>query len=190
MTEESRLRKNTWMDHGCNMLDVSRPKSTPIAFWTEFDIWEYIKTRNLSYADIYDEGAKRTGCTFCMFGYWSKNDHGTENDRMELLKRVEPKKYEYCMKDIEDGGLGLRKIIDYIDLKLKNIIMRNKIFLAISLLISIAYISLTAWSRIKLNCHTWPQCIVGITLGLVITILISFLLYYTTKSFEVTYFKT
>ena len=78
-----------------------------------------------------------------------------------------------------------------IDFKLENIIMNNsKIFLYVSLLISIAYISLTAWSRIKLNCHTWPQCIVGFILGLLITIVIIFLLYNTTKSIQVTDFNT
>jgi 3'-phosphoadenosine 5'-phosphosulfate sulfotransferase (PAPS reductase)/FAD synthetase len=114
MAEESALRMQLWVKSGCNMFDAKRPKSTPLSFWTEKDIWDYIKSRDLKYADIYDNGAKRTGCVFCMFGYWSKNDHGTPDDRMELLKRVEPKKYEYCM-----NRLGLRNIIDYVDIKLK-----------------------------------------------------------------------
>jgi len=120
MTEESSLRQQLWLKSGCNIYDSKQPKSTPLAFWTEKDIWDYIKSRNLKYSEIYDKGAKRTGCVFCMFGYWSKCDHNTDNDRMELLKRVDPAKYNYCMKDVEDGGLGLRKIIDYIDLKLNH----------------------------------------------------------------------
>ncbi|MCP4988533.1 MAG: phosphoadenosine phosphosulfate reductase family protein [Colwellia sp.] len=118
MASESSLRQQLWLKSGCNMYDNKTPQSTPLAFWTDSDVWEYIKARKLDYADIYDKGAKRTGCVFCLFGYWSKNDHKTDNDRMDLLKRVEPKKYEYCMKDKEDGGLGLRKVIDYIDKKL------------------------------------------------------------------------
>lgn len=120
MADESVLRKKLWVRSGCNMFDSKTPMSTPLAFWTEKDIWDYIKSRSLKYADVYDQGAKRTGCVFCMFGYWSKDDHGTENDRMELLKKLEPKKYEYCIKNVEDGGLGLKKVIDYIDLKLKD----------------------------------------------------------------------
>lgn len=120
MAEESLLRQQLWLKEGCNMFDTKQPKSTPLAFWTEKDIWDYIKTRNLKYAEIYDKGAKRTGCVFCMFGYWSKDDHKTENDRMELLKKVDPKKYNYCMKDKSEGGLGLKKVIDYIDNKLAN----------------------------------------------------------------------
>ncbi len=118
MTEESLLRQQLWLQQGCNMFDRDSPQSTPLAFWTEKDIWEYIKIRKLKYADIYDKGAKRTGCVFCLFGYWNKDDHKTPNDRMDLLNKVEPKKYEYCMKNKNDGGLGLGNVIDYIDKKL------------------------------------------------------------------------
>lgn len=104
MTEESSLRRQLWLKKGCNIYDTSQPKSTPLSFWTEKDIWDYIKSRDLKYAEIYNKGAKRTGCVFCMFGYWSKNDHNTVNDRMELLKRVDSVKYNYCMKDVEEGG--------------------------------------------------------------------------------------
>lgn len=120
MTEESENRKHAWVKNGCNMFNKKQSKSTPLSFWTEKDIWDYINSRNLEYSEIYDKGADRTGCVFCMFGYWSKNDHKTEKDRMELLRRVDPIKYNYCMKDVEDGGLGLKKVIDYIDLKLNN----------------------------------------------------------------------
>lgn len=118
MTEESKMRQQLWLQEGCNMFSRDYPQSTPLSFWTEKDIWGYIKSRDLEYADIYDKGAKRTGCVFCMFGYWSKGDHKTENDRMDLLKKVNPTKYNYCMKNVEEGGLGLKKVIDYIDHKL------------------------------------------------------------------------
>lgn len=113
MAEESQLRKRLWVRSGCNMFDKKDAMSTPIAFWTEKDIWDYIKLHNLKYASVYDEGAQRTGCVFCMFGYWTKNER--DNDRFEMLKRIEPKKYEYCMKSKEDGGLGLNNVISYIN---------------------------------------------------------------------------
>jgi len=118
MAEESQPRRLKWLSSGCNIYTGGIPQSNPLSFWTEKDIWDYLGSRKLDYADVYDKGADRTGCVFCMFGYWSKNDHNTKNDRMELLRRVDPIKYNYCMKDKEDGGLGLRKVINHIDKEL------------------------------------------------------------------------
>ena len=37
----------------------------PIVDWTEADVWEYIKSNNLKYCSLYDEGFKRLGCIGC-----------------------------------------------------------------------------------------------------------------------------
>lgn len=37
----------------------------PIIDWTENDIWEYIRTYNLPYCKLYDNGWRRIGCMFC-----------------------------------------------------------------------------------------------------------------------------
>ena len=37
----------------------------PIIDWTTEDVWEYIKTQNLKYCSLYDEGFKRVGCICC-----------------------------------------------------------------------------------------------------------------------------
>ena len=37
----------------------------PIIDWTEKDVWEYIKTNNLPYCSLYNEGFKRLGCVLC-----------------------------------------------------------------------------------------------------------------------------
>lgn len=42
MASESRLRQQKWLQHGCNGFDMKIPKSTPMAFWTEQDVLEYI----------------------------------------------------------------------------------------------------------------------------------------------------
>ncbi len=42
MASESRLRQQKWLQHGCNGFDMKYPKSTPMAFWTEQDVLEYI----------------------------------------------------------------------------------------------------------------------------------------------------
>jgi phosphoadenosine phosphosulfate reductase len=37
----------------------------PIIDWTEADVWEFIKARNLPYNPLYDSGYKRVGCIGC-----------------------------------------------------------------------------------------------------------------------------
>lgn len=38
-----------------------------ILYWTEADVWEYIRKFNVKYCSLYDEGRKRIGCLFCPF---------------------------------------------------------------------------------------------------------------------------
>jgi phosphoadenosine phosphosulfate reductase len=40
----------------------------PIFEWTEQDVWDYIRYRNLKYCSLYDEGWKRIGCVMCPIG--------------------------------------------------------------------------------------------------------------------------
>jgi phosphoadenosine phosphosulfate reductase len=52
------------------MVEVCRTDGTktfvhPIIDWTSKDVWEYIKTYNLPYCSLYDEGFKRLGCVLC-----------------------------------------------------------------------------------------------------------------------------
>lgn len=37
----------------------------PIIDWTDFDVWEFIRTHNLPYCSLYDEGFTRLGCIGC-----------------------------------------------------------------------------------------------------------------------------
>lgn len=55
-------------------------------------------------------GCDRTGCMFCMFGCHLNNDQ-----RFVRMKETHPKQYEYCMKSVEDGGLGLKDVIDWLN---------------------------------------------------------------------------
>jgi 3'-phosphoadenosine 5'-phosphosulfate sulfotransferase (PAPS reductase)/FAD synthetase len=75
-------------------------------FWREEDIWDYIKSRGLKYASIYDKGASRTGCIFCMFGVHLEK----EPNRFQRLKETHPKLYDYCI-----NKLGIGQVLDYID---------------------------------------------------------------------------
>lgn len=47
---------------------------------------------------------------FCMFGC---HLDGAPN-RFQRMKETHPRQYEYCMKPVEEKGLGLREVLDYI----------------------------------------------------------------------------
>lgn len=114
MASEGGQRESAYKKTGCN--SFSNGKSMPLGFWTEEDIWEYLKLYNIPYSKIYDLGYRRTGCMFCMFGaHLEKGEN-----RFQRMQRTHPKQYEYCMKDESDGGLGMRKILDYINIPYSN----------------------------------------------------------------------
>lgn len=118
---ESSLRKSNWIRYGCNAFEASRPTSRPLSFWTGDDFFQYIVLNNVDFADVYGEvvwdgehghttGEPRTGCMFCMYGCASEK----EPNKFQRMKTTHPKQYAYCMRDVEDGGLGLKKVLDYI----------------------------------------------------------------------------
>lgn len=119
MAEESTLRRQEYLQHGCNAFDNRKKKSTPMGFWTEQDVLGYIKQRDLEYAPAYGDiveadlfgyrlkttGCDRTGCMFCMFGVHLEG----HPNRFERMRDTHPKQYEYCMEQ-----LGLDQVLDYI----------------------------------------------------------------------------
>jgi 3'-phosphoadenosine 5'-phosphosulfate sulfotransferase (PAPS reductase)/FAD synthetase len=121
MTDESTLRENNWLHHGCNAFNSKRQQSAPMSFWTEQDVLQYIKKYEIPIASVYGEveytndpdqlrfedlgiecegceelhltGCHRTGCVFCGFGC-----HLEESpSRFERLKITHPRQYEYCI---------------------------------------------------------------------------------------------
>ena len=123
MASESLLRRQHWLRDGCNSFTASG-QSKPISFWTEQDILLYLKTTNMPYCDIYGDiveeagklkttGADRTGCMFCMFGAHLEK----EPNRFQRMKQTHPRQWEYCMRPVEEGGLGLAAVLDYIGVK-------------------------------------------------------------------------
>lgn len=125
MTTESRQRKTQWLKFGCNAFDSKDPSSKPISFWTEQDILKFILDFSIPIPSVYGEvksndkgklyttGCDRTGCMFCGFGCHLEK----EPNRFQRLKQTHPKVWEYCMKPVEDGGLGMRKVLEYINVK-------------------------------------------------------------------------
>jgi 3'-phosphoadenosine 5'-phosphosulfate sulfotransferase (PAPS reductase)/FAD synthetase len=83
----------------CNIYDTQDPSSAPMLFWTEADVWEYIRTRNIPYSEIYDMGETRTGCMFCGFGVHLEEG----KNRFERMKETHPKQWKYCIEDLKMG---------------------------------------------------------------------------------------
>lgn len=133
MADESDLRERRWLKEGCNAFSGKHQKSQPLSFWTTQDILEYIVKYNVPYATIYGQiqedgehegqmyidgchnrlcttGANRTGCMFCMFGCHLEK----EPNRFQRMKKTHPNQYEYCMKSVEEGGLGIKDVLQYI----------------------------------------------------------------------------
>lgn len=122
MTCESAMRQTQWLRNGCNAFNSARPISTPMAFWREQDVLEYISHFKIPYSSIYGDivmdsngkyrttGAARTGCMFCMFGVQCEKNP----NRFQKMKVTHPKQYDFCMKPVSDGGLGLAEVLDYI----------------------------------------------------------------------------
>lgn len=122
MAEESLLRKVTWLKNGCNAFDSREPKSTPMAFWTEQDVLQYIKAKNIPMAPIYGNivegkngklmttGAHRTGCMFCLFGI----NHEKQPNRIQRLYFTHRKIYDYIL-----NNLGFKDVMEFMGLPYK-----------------------------------------------------------------------
>lgn len=132
---ESRTRTGKWVRQGCNAFEAKRPVSNPLSFWTENDILQYLYENKVPYCSIYGEiipdgeidgqvcmyitpkfkltGLQRTGCMFCMFGAHLEQ----EPNRFQRMKVTHPEIYNYCLKPKEEGGLGMKEILDFINIK-------------------------------------------------------------------------
>ena len=128
MASESQNRRTSWLRHGCNSFDSIRPISQPMSFWTEQDVLEYISLTGIPYAPVYGEIIKdkdgkyhttkcdRTGCVFCGFGCHLEK----EPNRFQRLKITHPELWNYCMKPMDEGGLGMKEVLEYIGVKTEN----------------------------------------------------------------------
>lgn len=121
LAEESRVRKQGWIRHGCNAFESNNPMSQPMSFWTEQDVLTYLVKYNVPIASVYGDivsigsdgnaypptdimgkplcnlkctGCQRTGCAFCAFGMHLEKKGKT---RFQILAEVEPRKYEYAL---------------------------------------------------------------------------------------------
>lgn len=119
---ESALRAQKFMQYGFCVLDGKKAQCTPMSIWTDDDVWEYIHRFNLPYCKIYDMGYDRTGCVFCMFGAHLD----PEPNRFQKLQRTHPDLWRYCMKPYEDGGLGLREVLEFMGIPYENYLLEDE----------------------------------------------------------------
>ena len=125
MAIESKQRRTDWLKDGCNSFDAKNPISKPLSVWTEQDVLKYLKDYDIPFASVYGEilvnddgtyyttGYSRTGCVFCGFGCHLED----APNRFQRLKETHPKLWEYCMKPLESGGLGMKDVLNYIGIE-------------------------------------------------------------------------
>ena len=57
------------------MKDPSKRFVHPLIDWTEREIWSYIRSNNIPYCELYDQGFARIGCLFCPMQYHKTRQH-------------------------------------------------------------------------------------------------------------------
>ena len=122
LAEESNLRKQSYLKTGCNAFNSKRPNSTPLGFWKEQDILQYIKDNNLEicsvYGDIVEEdgklvltGLQRSGCVYCGYAVHLEK----EPNRYQRLELTHPQLHDYCM-----NKLGFKEVCEYMSIPYSN----------------------------------------------------------------------
>lgn len=122
MANESTLRKQSYLKKGCNAFDSKRPTSTPIGFWTEQDVLQYIKDNNIEMASVYGDiievdgklkttGLERSGCVYCGFGITSESCP----NRYQRLEVTHPQLHKYCMEN-----LGFKVVCEFMNIPYSN----------------------------------------------------------------------
>lgn len=135
MTYESKMRESAYLQRGgCNSFDEKKGSCLPLSFWTEQDIYQYIKKFNLEYAPVYGDivesqdgklettGESRTGCIWCPLGIHLEKGE----NRLQRLEKTHPQLHDYCVRGgkydykgkwIPYKGLGMAHVCDVLGVK-------------------------------------------------------------------------
>lgn len=66
-----------WSEHQEKMVTCVGGKDkilvSPILYWTEKDVWDYLKRMHIPYCKLYDKGYKRIGCIMCPMSNYKQN---------------------------------------------------------------------------------------------------------------------
>jgi phosphoadenosine phosphosulfate reductase len=74
----------------------------PIVDWLDEDVWEFIRTYNLPYCSLYDEGFKRLGCVGCPMG--GKNGMAKGFRRWPQYKKLYIKAFDEMLEELLRKG--------------------------------------------------------------------------------------
>lgn len=99
-----------WSEHEEQMVACVGGKDkilvSPIIYWTEKDVWEFLNANNIPHCKLYDEGCKRIGCICCpMSSYKSKL---RDIERFPHVKR----KWLETIQHLMDNGYMNRNFSD------------------------------------------------------------------------------
>ena len=106
MAEESRFRHQHATKHGCIYEKTSGLVCSPIIFWTQKDIEDYIKLFNVQVCDLYDQGFERTGCIGCLYGCKTKTQ---ADEKLKPFKEKRPKQYQWYLEN------GLQEVLEALE---------------------------------------------------------------------------
>lgn len=82
----------------------------PIIDWSNAQVWDFIKGRDVPYCCLYDQGRKRIGCLFCpMASVLERKQHCNDYPRYEALFR---RGFRRLFQFRKDTGLELRNWAD------------------------------------------------------------------------------
>lgn len=124
MAIDSQTRDETYRKTGCIVFNDKVKQCTPLGYWLERDKMKYLVKYNLPVAPVYGKikqrdngdyyftGEQHTGCKLCLFGcHLEKGEN-----RIQRLKEIEPAAYKFAMKPLDEGGLGFKNVMDYIEI--------------------------------------------------------------------------
>ena len=105
-----------WSEHEEQMVACVGGKDkilvSPIIYWTEKDVWEFVNANNIPHCKLYDEGYRRIGCICCPM-----SDHKSKLRDIERFPHVKRKWLEtiqhlidnvYMNRNFSDAGTGFR----------------------------------------------------------------------------------
>lgn len=107
-SDESGSREHNYIRYGCNAYSNKFPISTPIIFWTEQHVLQYLRENTVEVAGCYGEqvqrpdgkwkyaGVSRTGCMPCGFGAHLE----ARPNRFERMETTHPNMHKYVMEKL------------------------------------------------------------------------------------------
>lgn len=107
--QESTMRRSAWKASGCNSYskNYKHGVSRPISLWLDNDVDEYVERENVELSELYTQyEQKRTGCCICPYGAQ------IDGSRFDLLKRLEPKRYDYFINHTKLGYILMISDVD------------------------------------------------------------------------------